>query len=112
MNEHTTELPPSPSEVTQKDEMENISQPRKDELRKYLDSVRDITPDIRRVKEGKYPFKGKKLSRAEVIFLLSEHSDGVGASEGSDLNQPAPKGLDLRGANLQGVDLGKVQLDH
>jgi len=123
MNEHTTEQSPSPSEVTQKDEMEQtpqsswrtepeISQRRKDELRKYLESVRDIKPDIRRVKEGKYPFKGVKLTRADVIFLLIEHDDGPGPVEGSDLNQPTPKGLDLRGANLQGADLGGLPLDN
>jgi uncharacterized protein YjbI with pentapeptide repeats len=123
MNEHTTERPPSPSEVTQKDEMEQasqsswrtepeISQRRKDVLRKCLDSVRYIKPDIRRVKEGKYPFKGMKLTRADVIFLLSVHEDGQGPVEGSDLNQPTPRGLDLRGANLQGVDLGGLHLDY
>jgi uncharacterized protein YjbI with pentapeptide repeats len=123
MNEHTTERPPSPPEVTQKDEMEQasqsswrtepeISQRRKDVLRKCLDSVRYIKPDIRRVKEGKYPFKGMKLTRADVIFLLSVHEDWQGSVEGSDLNQPTPKGLDLRGANLQGVDLGGLHLDY
>lgn len=109
MHEHSTKQLPSHSQVSQEDE---IPQSRKDYLRRCLDSVHDITPDIRRVKEGKYPFRGKHLSRADVIFLLSEHHDEIGPADGSDLNQRTPKGLDLRGADLQREDLGRLPLNH
>src|SRR6266480_1733328 len=44
-----------------------------EERQKYLAERRDITPDI---EKGIYPFKGIKLSRADVEWLLAVCSSG------------------------------------
>src|SRR3989442_6463099 len=54
------------------------------------------TPDITR---GIYPFKGMKLSRADVEWLLAIHANGDDPRVGSD-EQQHRQGLDLRGADL------------
>jgi hypothetical protein len=72
------------------------------ERQKYLDERRSVKPDIR---QGIYPFKDIKLSRADVEWLLATHENGRGPVEWSDESQRERKGLDLRGA-----DLGKVNL--
>jgi hypothetical protein len=80
------------------------------ERQKYLDERRSITPDI---KQGIYPFKDIKLSRADVEWLLATHESGRGpvkldeyASERGSLR----RGIDIRGADLRGVDLRQLPL--
>src|SRR5947209_3038322 len=82
------------------------------ERQKYLAERRSITPDI---KQGIYPFKDIKLSRADVEWLLATHeSKGVRGpvdwSDGSRKGLAARIGLDLRGADLQFVDLTRLPL--
>ena len=64
------------------------------------------TPDITR---GIYPFKGMKLSRADVEWLLVTHANGDGPRVGSD-EQQHRQGLDLRGADLRDADLHALPL--
>ncbi len=64
------------------------------------------TPDITR---GIYPFKGMKLSRADVEWLLATHANGDGPRVGSD-EQQHHQGLDLRGADLRDADLHALPL--
>ena len=75
-----------------------IDQKRQAELEKRRATV----PDIER---GIYPFKGMKLSRADVEWLLATHEHGRGPVDWNDESQRERKGLDLRGANLHQVDL-------
>src|SRR3989442_329782 len=79
------------------------------ERQKYLAERRAIVPDI---EQGIYPFRGIKLNRADVEWLLATHEKGRGPVEWSDEQQRERKGLDLRGANLRTVDLSKLPLAH
>jgi uncharacterized protein YjbI with pentapeptide repeats len=72
-----------------------------------LASYRARIPDI---KQGIYPFKGMKLSRADVEWLLATHENGRGPLEWSDESQREREGLDVRGADLRGVDLRSLPL--
>ncbi|TMD28316.1 MAG: pentapeptide repeat-containing protein, partial [Chloroflexi bacterium] len=74
-----------------------IGQERQEQLSRYLAT----TPDITR---GIYPFKGVKLSRADVEWLLAAHENGRGPTAPSNEQQDR-QGLDLRGADLRYVDL-------
>lgn len=74
---------------------------------KYLDERRSITPDI---KQGIYPFKDIKLTRADVEWLLATHENGCGPIDWSDEKQRDREGLDLRGADLRFVDLKELPL--
>src|SRR2546425_1615661 len=83
---------------------------------KYLDVRRAIKPDF---KQGVYPFKDVKLSRADIEWLLAtrEHGRGpiewIGGSQlanTSDESQQEPKGIDIRGADLRQVDLSYLPL--
>jgi uncharacterized protein YjbI with pentapeptide repeats len=76
---------------------------------KELDHRRAIVPDIQ---QGIYPFKGMKLSRADVEWLLATHENGRGPMDWNDESQREREGLDLRGALLQGVDLHGLPLAH
>ena len=76
-----------------------IDSTRQDELR----GLREITPDPKR---GIFSFAGTTLSRADVEWLLAEHTPVDWADE----SQRGRKGLDLRGANLTGVDLRQLPL--
>ena len=67
---------------------------------KELDQRRGVIPDI---KQGIYPFKGMKLSRADVEWLLGTHENGQGPVDWSNDDQRKRKGLDVRGANLSHV---------
>ena len=65
------------------------------------------------IEQGMYPFKGVQLSRADVEWLLAmeeqrnaRESTGGGASE----NQQKRLGLDVRGADLSGVNLSHLPL--
>ncbi len=88
--------------VTQQTEME-IDARRKDFLKKHW----AIAPNIQ---NGTYPFKGIKLSRADVEWLLANQEHERGSVNGSEPSQGTRVGLDLRGANLRGVDLQALPL--
>src|SRR5260221_11765619 len=74
---------------------------RQEHLRRCLAT----TPDITR---GIYPFKGMKLNRADVEWLLATHANGHGPRVGSEEQQR--QGLDLRGADLRDADLHALPL--
>lgn len=84
-----------------------------EERQKYLEERRSINPDIL---TGIYPFKGIRLSRADVEWLLATHDNGRGPVSWREESQNARdlsyvrKGLDLRGANLRAVDLTYLPL--
>lgn len=67
-----------------------------------LSRHRSIIPDI---EKGIYPFKGIKLSRADVEWLLAMHENGQRQADWNDWRQPGPEGLDLRGADLREAHL-------
>jgi uncharacterized protein YjbI with pentapeptide repeats len=73
----------------------------------YLMRRRGILPDI---KQGIYPFKDIKLSRADVEWLLATHENGRGPVGWNDASYYERQGLDLRGANLSGADLSYLPL--
>ncbi len=80
-----------------------------EERQKYLDERRSITPDI---EQGIYPFKGiePKLTRADIEWLLATHENGRGPVDWSNESQREREGLDLRGADLQFVNLSGLPL--
>jgi Pentapeptide repeats (8 copies) len=75
----------------------------------FLTERRSIPPDI---KQGIYPFKDIKLSRADVEWLLATHENGKGAVDWKDESQRKREGLDLRGANVRQEDLSGLPLAH
>ncbi len=77
------------------------------ERQKYLTERRDITPNI---DEGIYSFKDIKLSRADVEWLLATHDNGRGPIFLLKEGQYKRNGPDLRGANLNNVDLSRLPL--
>lgn len=77
------------------------------ERQKELEARRAITPDI---EKGIYPFRGMKLSRADIEWLLATHENGQGPIDWSDESQRRRDGLDLRGADLRRVDLQNLPL--
>lgn len=74
---------------------------------KYLTERQKIIPDIA---QGIYPFKDIKLNRADVEWLLATFDDGRGPIAASEEIIRHTRGLDLRGANLCGVDLNRLPL--
>jgi uncharacterized protein YjbI with pentapeptide repeats len=78
-----------------------------------LDEWRNAGSDIHK---GIYPFGGKKLSRADIEWLLFTHRNGRGPVDWSDPSErnalvtEKTQGLDLRGADLRGVDLSGLPL--
>jgi uncharacterized protein YjbI with pentapeptide repeats len=74
---------------------------------KELDDRRKIVPDI---KQSIYPFKGMKLNRADVEWLLAMHENGRGPVIWSDESQRGREGLDMRGTDLRQVDLSHLPL--
>jgi len=72
-----------------------------------LSQCRIIVPDI---EKGNYPFKGVKLNRADVEWLLATYENGRGPVDWSDESQRERKGLDLRGADLRQANLSKLPL--
>jgi uncharacterized protein YjbI with pentapeptide repeats len=70
---------------------------------------RAIVPDIQ---QGIYPFKGMKLTRADVEWLLATHENGRGPVDWSDESQRDREGLDLRGADLSQLNLSSLPLTH
>jgi uncharacterized protein YjbI with pentapeptide repeats len=77
------------------------------ERQKYLDERRHIIPDM---KEGMYPFKDVKLTRADVEWLLATHENGRGPVDWSDTSQRTREGIDLCGADLRYIDLRQLPL--
>ena len=80
-----------------------ISKQRKKMLRQRL-SVQS------NVERGRYPFKEFRLSRPDIEWLLAEHEDGLGPVDWTDSAQRHRDGLDLRGANLSGVNLAYLPM--
>jgi uncharacterized protein YjbI with pentapeptide repeats len=78
-----------------------------DERKKFLAKRRKIKPDE---KQGIYPFKDIKLSRADVEWLLATHGNGRGPVDWNDESQREREGLDLRGADLRELDLYELPL--
>src|SRR5713226_2631440 len=86
------------------------TEPEIDEKRQEeLSTCRTIVPDI---EKGIYPFKGMKLSRADVEWLLATHENGRGPVDWSDESQREREGIDVRGADLSGIDLSRLPLTH
>lgn len=84
------------------------TEPEIDALRqKFLAERRAIVPDI---KQGIYPFKDIKLSRADVEWLLVTHNNGRGTVSWSDARQWKYEGIDLRGADLCKLNLNRLPL--
>lgn len=79
------------------------------EQQRDLAERRAINPDIYR---GLYPFKGIKLTRADVEWLLATHESGGmrGPVDWTDPKQYTRPGLDFRGADLRGQDLSGLPL--
>lgn len=79
------------------------------ERQAFLTERRSITPDI---EQGLYPFKGIKLSRADVEWLLAMHESGGmhGPVDYNDENMWRHNGLDLRGADLRQTNLNNLPL--
>ena len=77
------------------------------ERQKELAHCLTLIPDI---DKGVYPFKGVKLSRADVEWLLAESPNGQELVDNEDENRPERTGIDLRGAHLQYVDLKGLPL--
>jgi|SRR6266487_4942898 len=77
------------------------------ERQKYLTKRRTITPHL---EQNIYPFKGIKLSCADVEWLLATHENGRGPIDWSDEKQREREGLDLRGADLHHEDLRGLPL--
>ena len=78
-----------------------ITEKRQRQLDKRRTTVR---PDI---EKGKFPFKGMKLSRADIEWLLAthEHRGICGPIDWSDEGQREHEGLDLRGADLDAIPI-------
>src|SRR5215470_111859 len=73
------------------------------ERQKFLKECLSIVPNL---KQGIYPFKGIKLNRADVEWLIDIH-DGE-HSEHKLIERT--RGLDFRGADLSGADLQRLPL--
>jgi len=86
------------------------TEPQIDERRQSeLTRCRTIAPDI---KNGFYPFKNVKLSRADIEWLLATHKNGHGPIDKDYMNRFKGEGLDLRGADLRAVDLQGLPLTY
>jgi uncharacterized protein YjbI with pentapeptide repeats len=72
-----------------------------------LAARRATVPDAVR---GSYPFKGVRLDRADIEWLLATHEDGRGPVDPNDASQAGRVGLDLRGADLSRARLSNLPL--
>ena len=77
------------------------------ERKAELTQCRSIAPNI---EKGIYPFKGMRLKRADIEWLLVTHDAGRGPVDWSDESQRDRQGLDLRGADLRSVNLSRLPL--
>src|SRR6266851_5801454 len=75
------------------------------ERRAELEKRRALVPDI---EKGIYPFKGMKLDRADVEWLLATHEGGP--VNWSNEKEREREGLDVRGADIQQADLRRLPL--
>ncbi len=85
-----------------------ISPERQEELKIYRATAVDIEHSV-------FPFKGAKLNRADVEWLVATHEQGHVPIDASNKLQGEREGLDLRGATLsgdtdRGVDLQGLPL--
>jgi len=62
--------------------------------------------------EGIFRFKGVKLNRADVEWLLAQHENGRGPVNWRDPDHLDRVGIDLRGADLRGANLRGLPLSH
>ncbi len=62
--------------------------------------------------EGVYQFRGVKLHRADVEWLLAQHENGRGPVDWRDPEHLHRVGIDLRGADLRGANLRGLPLSH
>ncbi|HLH60315.1 MAG TPA: pentapeptide repeat-containing protein [Ktedonobacteraceae bacterium] len=76
---------------------------RQQELAQYL----GIQPDFR---QNIYPFRGVRLTRADIEWLLVQHDNGRGPVDWKDEQDRKRLGLDLRGADVHGIDLRNLPL--
>ncbi|MFL5658167.1 MAG: pentapeptide repeat-containing protein [Ktedonobacteraceae bacterium] len=76
---------------------------RQEQLKAYV----AVIPDI---EKGIYPFKGVKLDRADVEWLIKNHENGYRPVDWNDERQLEHEGLDLCGADLREVDLQNLPL--
>jgi uncharacterized protein YjbI with pentapeptide repeats len=72
-----------------------------------LAECRVVAPDVA---QGRYPFRGNALTRADVEWLLAAHEKGSSLIDPRDPEHRERAGLDLRGADLRGVDLSGLPL--
>src|SRR5947208_9849822 len=77
------------------------------ERQEFLRERLAVQADIQR---GVYSFKGVKLGRADVEWLLIAHEEGRGPIDGNDVKQRKLWGLDLRGADLCEGDRRNLQV--
>ena len=77
------------------------------ERQTYLAERRSTMPDSM---QGIYPFKGIRLHRADVEWLLATHEKGRGPVYWTDESQRSRQGLDMRGADLSQEDLRGLPL--
>src|SRR6266436_746057 len=70
-----------------------------------LEKRRALVPDV---KKGIYPFKGMKLDRADVEWLLATYAGGP--VKWNDEKEREREGLDVRGADLQYANLHRLPL--
>src|SRR5438270_2603989 len=73
----------------------------------FLTACLATQPDT---KQNIYPFKGIKLTRADIEWLLITHENGRGPIDWSDEQQRKRWGLDLRAADLRQVNLRNLPL--
>ena len=86
------------------------TEPEVDRERQHQLMVSQTTiPDI---EKGSYPFKGIRLSRADVEWLLSMQEETRGQHHGSPDGRQKRPGLDLRGADLSEINLSGLPLTH
>src|SRR5437763_8692572 len=78
------------------------------ERQKYLDERRNTIKS--NIAKGIYPFKGIKLNRADIEWLLATHENRRGPVDWNDTEQRWRKGIDLRGTDLCHIDLSYLPL--
>ncbi|GAC1460653.1 MAG: hypothetical protein PVS3B3_36760 [Ktedonobacteraceae bacterium] len=79
------------------------------ERQAYLAQCLAIKVDL---DEGVYQFRGVKLLRADVEWLLGQHENGRGPVDWHDPEHLNRVGIDLRGADLRGANLRGLPLSH
>lgn len=76
---------------------------RKEQLVRRLKTATDV-------KQGIYPFKGMKLSRADIEWLLAQYTKNGESTTMLGEGEERQWGLDLRGADLRNIDLHGLPL--